>query len=144
MCACSDSVHSAISVLQAELVEACQEKGVGTKGTKDQLASNLLAFFAAESSVDAITTAAATSSADDIQCLSTRVAALDAEIQTRTEELQSLHDGDRCSHPHAYALVRECICFVSVFHFSFCKLVSSADSRLTVLLLQGGNGQAAC
>lgn len=92
-------------MLQTELVEACQLKGVATTGTKEQLASNLLAFFAtADSNTVAVAVAAsaAASSADDVQLLTSRVAELDNAIQTRTEELQSLHDGDRCAFPVLY------------------------------------------
>lgn len=78
--------------MQPELIEACKEKGVATSGTKEKLASNLLAFFATAGSNAA---ALPGNSADDMQLLSSRVAELDQAIQTRTEELQSLHDGDR-------------------------------------------------
>lgn len=83
--------------MQAELVSACQEKGVATAGTKDQLASNLLAFFATEGADAAVVaTSAAASSTDDV-LLTKRMSELDSAIQSRTEELQSLHEGDRCT-----------------------------------------------
>jgi hypothetical protein len=84
-------------VVQAELIKACQEYDVPASGTKEQLVSNLLACFSTQGVETSAVKSPAVGSDDDIQLLTKRVSELDSAIQTRTEELQSLHDGDRCT-----------------------------------------------
>lgn len=98
------SVHPEMSsakmmrLKKAELINACEEYGVGTSGTKHELVAELRQHFSASKTI-ADPGAASVDEVDDgmdlVQQLTSKVSQLDEAIQTKTNELQSMHEGDR-------------------------------------------------
>lgn len=86
--------------LQAELLGACEEYGLAMTGTKHELVATLRAHFSSANGVTDAEVALINEAQTDVelvQYLTDKVSQLDQAIQTRTQELQSMHEGDRCA-----------------------------------------------
>lgn len=86
--------------MQVDLLDACQEYGLEQTGTKHELVASLRKHFlsratGADSEVALVSEAQA--GMNLVQQLTDKVSQLDEAIQTKTDELQSMHEGDRCA-----------------------------------------------
>eukprot|EP00892_Ulva_mutabilis_P007482 jgi/Ulvmu1/5105/UM021_0122.1 len=82
---------------KAHLLNACEEYGLTTSGTKHDLVATLRDHFSASTMADpgASLVSEAQADMDLVQDLTDKVSLLDQAIQTKTDELQSMHEGDR-------------------------------------------------
>lgn len=98
------SVHPEMSTAKmmrlkkADLINACEEYGVTTSGTKHELVAGLRQHFSESTTItdpDAASVIEVDGGMDLVQHLTSKVSQLDEAIQTKTNELQSMHEGDR-------------------------------------------------
>lgn len=92
--------------MQVELVDACEERGLVTSGTKHELVAALQQHCSMTlTDSDAALETEVEDGMDLVQHLTAKVSQLDEAIQTKTNELHSMHKGDR----YEIACFLECV-----------------------------------
>lgn len=82
--------------MQVELIDACEERGLVSSGTKHELVAALRQHFSmTPPESDAALVTEVEDGMDLVQHLTAKVSQLDEAIQTKTNELHSMHKGDR-------------------------------------------------